>query len=76
MPGFLLFGFGVGLTFVAISVTAMSEIHPERAGLASGSMTTAHESGGALGVSIPLRSRSGPERRATPGSRAGVTLAF
>jgi EmrB/QacA subfamily drug resistance transporter len=52
LPGFLLIGFGVGLTFVAISVTAMSEIHAERAGLASGLMTTAHEIGGAFGVSI------------------------
>ncbi len=52
LPGFLLLGFGVGLTFVAISVTAMSEIESDRAGLASGLMTTAHELGGALGVSI------------------------
>jgi EmrB/QacA subfamily drug resistance transporter len=52
LPGFLLIGFGVGLTLVAISVTAMSEIHAERAGLASGLMATAHELGGAFGVSI------------------------
>ena len=52
LPGFLLLGFGVGLTFVAISVTAMAEIEAERAGLASGLMTTAHELGGAFGVSL------------------------
>lgn len=52
LPGFLLLGFGVGLTFVAISVTAMSEIDAERAGLASGLMTTAHELGAAFGVAI------------------------
>jgi hypothetical protein len=52
LPGFLVIGFGVGLAFVAISVTAMSEIRAERAGLASGLMTTAHEIGGAFGVSI------------------------
>lgn len=52
LPGFLLLGFGVGLTFVAISVTAMSEVRDERAGLASGLMTTAHEIGGAFGVAI------------------------
>jgi EmrB/QacA subfamily drug resistance transporter len=52
LPGFLLLGLGVGLTFVAISVTAMSEIEGEHAGLASGLMTTAHELGGAVGVSI------------------------
>jgi hypothetical protein len=38
--------------FVAASVTAMSEIQPDRAGLASGLMTTSHELGGAFGVSI------------------------
>jgi Major Facilitator Superfamily len=52
LPGFLLVGFGVGLTFVAISVTAMSEIRGEDAGLASGLMTTGHEVGGAFGVAI------------------------
>ena len=52
LPGFLLLGFGVGLTFVAVSVTAMSEIHAERAGFAAGLMTTAHELGAALGVAI------------------------
>ncbi len=52
LPGFLLLGFGVGLTFVAITVTAMSEINAERAGLASGLMTTAHELGAAFGVAI------------------------
>jgi EmrB/QacA subfamily drug resistance transporter len=52
LPGFLLLGFGVGLTFVAISVTAMSEIDAERAGFASGLMTTAHELGAAFGVAI------------------------
>jgi MFS family permease len=52
LPGFLLVGFGVGLAFVAASVTSMSEVGHERAGMASGLMTTAHEIGGAFGVSI------------------------
>ena len=52
LPGFLLLGLGVGLTFVALSVTAMSEIQSERAGFASGLMTTAHELGAAFGVAI------------------------
>jgi EmrB/QacA subfamily drug resistance transporter len=52
LPGFLLIGFGVGLTFVSISVTGMSDVTQERAGLASGLMTTAHELGGAFGVAI------------------------
>lgn len=52
LPGFLLIGTGVGLTFVSVTVTSMSEVDGERAGLASGLMTTAHEIGGAFGVSI------------------------
>jgi MFS family permease len=52
LPGFVLLGFGVGLTFVAISVTAMSEVPAERAGVASGLMSTGHELGGAFGVAI------------------------
>ena len=52
LPGYLLLGFGVGLAFVAASVTAMAEVDHERAGLASGFMTTAHELGGAFGVAL------------------------
>jgi EmrB/QacA subfamily drug resistance transporter len=52
LPGYLALGFGIGMTFVAVSVTAMSEISAENAGLASGLMTTAHELGAAIGVAI------------------------
>ena len=50
LPGFLLLGAGVGLVFVAVTVTAMADIRHDQAGLASGIMTTAHELGAALGV--------------------------
>jgi hypothetical protein len=52
LPGFALIGFGIGLTFAAITVSAMSEIPAQRAGLASGLMTTGHELGAALGAAI------------------------
>jgi len=52
LPGFVLLGLGVGLTFVSISVTSMSDVDHDHAGLASGMITTAHELGGALGVSL------------------------
>jgi fucose permease len=52
LPGFLLLGLGLGLVFPTASVTAMSEIHAEHAGLASGLMSTAHELGAALGVAV------------------------
>jgi len=50
LPGFLVLGLGVGLTFPAVSITALSRVDHERAGLASGLMSTAHEVGAALGV--------------------------
>ena len=52
LPGFVLLGLGVGFAFVAISVTSMSDVDHDRAGLASGLITTAHELGGAAGVSL------------------------
>jgi len=52
LPGLLVTGIGTGLAFPAASITAMSEIRPERAGLASGMMTGAHEVGAALGVAV------------------------
>jgi EmrB/QacA subfamily drug resistance transporter len=52
LPGLLIIGAGVGLVFPAVSVTAMSQVAADRAGLASGLMTTAHEIGAALGVAV------------------------
>jgi MFS family permease len=52
LPGLLVLGFGMGLGFPATSITAMSNIHENTAGLASGITSTAHELGGALGVAV------------------------
>ena len=52
LPGLLMVGMGAGLVFPATAVTAMSDIAEDRAGLASGLMTTAHEIGAALGVAV------------------------
>jgi Na+/melibiose symporter-like transporter len=52
LPGMLLAGAGTGLVFPAASVTAMSDIDPARAGLASGLMTSAHDIGAALGAAV------------------------
>jgi EmrB/QacA subfamily drug resistance transporter len=52
LPGLIAIGLGVGLAFPAASVTAMSEVAPEHAGLASGLMMTAHEVGAAVGVAV------------------------
>jgi EmrB/QacA subfamily drug resistance transporter len=52
LPGLLAIGFGVGLVFPGVSVTAMSRVEPEQTGLAAGVLSTAHEIGAALGVAI------------------------
>jgi EmrB/QacA subfamily drug resistance transporter len=52
LPAFALIGFGIGLAFAAITVTAMSQITEREAGLASGLITTGHELGAALGAAL------------------------
>jgi EmrB/QacA subfamily drug resistance transporter len=74
LPAFLLLGTGVGLTFVSVSVTAMSEVHAERAGLASGLMMTAHEVGAALGVAVVAAVAAGAGT-VVDGYRAGFLVA-
>src|SRR6266581_3713972 len=52
LPGMLVVGAGIGLALPATAVTAMSDIAEDRAGVASGLMTAAHEIGAALGVAV------------------------
>lgn len=52
LPGLLLLGVGVGLVFVAVSITAMAGIPAHHAGMASGFLMTGHEIGAALGVAV------------------------
>jgi MFS family permease len=52
LPGLLVVGTGTGLVLPATAITAMSDIAEDRAGIAAGLMTTAHEIGAALGVAV------------------------
>jgi EmrB/QacA subfamily drug resistance transporter len=52
LPGLLVVGVGTGLALPAASVTAMSKVTGDGAGLASGLMTAVHEIGAAIGVAI------------------------
>jgi len=52
LPGLLVVGIGTGLVLPATAITAMNDIAHDRAGLASGLITTAHEIGAALGVAV------------------------
>ena len=52
LPGLVVVGLGAGLVFPAVSVTSMHAASSGSAGVASGVISTAHEIGAALGVSI------------------------
>jgi EmrB/QacA subfamily drug resistance transporter len=52
LPGLLLIGAGTGVVFPAASVTALNDADDDRAGVASGLLTTAHDAGAALGVAV------------------------
>ncbi|HEX8768451.1 MAG TPA: MFS transporter, partial [Jatrophihabitans sp.] len=47
LPGLVVLGVGVGMTFVPVSVSAMAGIPPQHAGMASGFLMTGHEVGAA-----------------------------
>jgi EmrB/QacA subfamily drug resistance transporter len=52
LPGFLLIGFGLGFSFVPISIAALAGTKPSEAGLASGLINTSQQIGGALGIAV------------------------
>jgi predicted MFS family arabinose efflux permease len=52
LPGLVLMAFGMGNTFVPITLLATSNVEPGDAGLASGLFNTAQQVGGALGLAV------------------------
>jgi EmrB/QacA subfamily drug resistance transporter len=52
LPGLLLMAFGMGNTFVPITLVATTNVAAEDAGLASGLFNTSQQIGGALGLAI------------------------
>lgn len=52
LPGFILAGAGLGLSFVPVTIGAVSGVKPREAGVASGLITTTQQVGGALGVAV------------------------
>lgn len=51
-PGMVLFAFGMGATFVSITIAATSGVPHHEAGLASGILNTAQQIGGAIGLAV------------------------
>jgi len=52
LPAMILIGLGMGLSFNPILLTAMSEVAPSEAGLASGVVNTSFMMGGAVGLAV------------------------
>lgn len=51
-PGMMLLGFGMGATFVSVSIAATSGVPPHESGLASGLLNTAQQVGGSIGLAV------------------------
>ncbi|WP_457207620.1 MFS transporter [Nocardioides sp. P5_C9_2] len=77
LPGLIILGVGVGMVFVAVSVTSLAGIPAAHAGLASGFLTTGHEIGGALGVAALSAVATGAGSLTTEaGAADGFSRAF
>ncbi|MGA2835687.1 MAG: MFS transporter [Acidimicrobiales bacterium] len=52
LPGTLVVGLGIGLTFPVLSAAAVSSLHPDRFAVGSAVNQTARQVGGALGIAV------------------------
>ena len=52
LPFILLMSFGMGMTFVPLTLTAVHHLRPEDSGIGSGVLNTMQQVGGALGLSL------------------------
>jgi EmrB/QacA subfamily drug resistance transporter len=50
LPSFILIGFGLGISFVAVTIAALAGVPPRDAGIASGLVNTSRQIGGAIGL--------------------------
>ena len=69
MPGLILVGIGVGITFVPLQNLALAGVDPADAGAASATVNAAMQLGGSIGLSVfALSAASGGARAARAGS--------
>ena len=52
LPGFLLSGIGLALSFVPMSIAALTGVRQSDAGVASGLINTSQQIGGAIGLAV------------------------
>ena len=52
LPGYLMMGFGLALSFIPVSIAALAGVAEREAGLASGLLNTSQQIGGAIGVAV------------------------
>jgi sugar phosphate permease len=52
LPGYLLMGFGLALSFIPVSIAALAGVEGRQAGIASGLLNTSQQIGGAIGVAV------------------------
>jgi hypothetical protein len=80
LPGLIPIAFGMGMTFVPITLMATTGVHGDDQGLASGLLNTSQQVGGALGLAV-LSTVAFNHAAAHGGTRAdalvsGYTTAF
>ena len=79
LPGLLLGGVGVGLTLAPASAAVLASVPDDKAGVASGIVTTFRQTGGVLGVAVMgaiFASRIGDLGPADPGFPAAFMVGF
>jgi EmrB/QacA subfamily drug resistance transporter len=52
LPGYLMMGFGLAMSFIPVSIAALAGVPHEEAGLASGLFNTSQQVGGAIGLAV------------------------
>jgi EmrB/QacA subfamily drug resistance transporter len=52
LPGYLMMGFGLAMSFIPVSIAALAGVPNEESGLASGLFNTSQQVGGAIGLAV------------------------